>query len=60
MTKTSNVILANNTNVDLRMFDAHLMAVVRGEVTLSEDLSDLITVTIIEVADGARGIINWA
>ena len=58
--KTSQVILANNTNADLRDFDAALIAHVRHDEPLPEEIADLIEVTIYEAEDGRRGIINWA
>jgi len=57
---TSKTILANNTGADLRMFESHLIAVVKDGTPLPEELADLLVVTIIEAADGRRGIVTWA
>lgn len=56
----SNVILVNNTGCDIRDFDAEIIAAVRNGGRLPEELADLFTLTIIEVDDGIRGILNPA
>jgi len=60
MTNTSKTILVNNTGADLREFDAIFIASVKNGGNLPADLADLFTLTIVEVEDGIRGIINWS
>jgi hypothetical protein len=57
---TSNVILVNNTNCDIRMFSDAICEAVRNNTGLPEDIADLFDFKIIDAEDGKRGILNPA
>lgn len=58
--KTSQTILVNNTGEDFGEFAEYFVACVRDGAELPEELADLFTVDVIEVADGMRGIVEWS
>jgi hypothetical protein len=58
--QVSTVAYANNTDADLSMFHLIIMDAIKNGITIDEDFSDLFTLNIVQVADGVRGIINWA
>lgn len=56
----SSVAFANNTDADLSMFRPLIMDAIKNGTPLDEEISDMFSLTIVEVSDGIRGIINWA
>ena len=56
----SAVAYVNNTDADLSMFHPLIMDTIKNGTTIDEDFSDLFSLNIVQVADGVRGIINWA
>jgi len=58
--QVSAVAYANNTDADLSMFHPLIMDAIKNGTPIDEDFSDLFSLNIVQVADGVRGIINWA
>ena len=51
----------NNTGTELStVVHNEIMSALREARPLSEEISDLITLEVVEVGDGSRGIVDWA
>lgn len=58
--KISKVVFVNNTDACDSFVREAVVEAVREGLPLSEELADIFTLTIVEVEDGIRGVLNWA
>lgn len=56
----SQIIYVNNTGTDLREFHNEIVDAIKNGGTLPEALSDLLSLSLVNVADGIRGVVDWA
>ncbi len=59
--KLSSRVYVNNTGVTFEsVIHNEIMAALRENRPLGEEVADLITLTRVEVEDGTRGVVDWA
>lgn len=55
-----NIKLVNNTGLDIRLVEADILAAINSGDDLPDDLADIFVLTMIEVDDRPRGILDLA
>lgn len=54
------MLIVNNTNADIRCFEADIREAVKTTGDLPEELKDVFMIKIVEVEDEKRIILDWA